>query len=632
MATSLPHARGSLSCDRCRIRKIKCIRSERGDCEGCIKTGQHCHSSSTKRSRPYYQTSKEQYELMTRIVHHFLPDIPLETNNLRQAVANLSKDDNARIGKQSQEIHADKGPPDSSSCPSPTRDGSACQNSPSSSLPSVRPVFDDRGTFVDAMAIMRFATGSSGAVFYQHIRQTLARSRGRLLQTQPTFRLDTFDSDPGPVIIPLHLPPRDLVDQAALKFFAEVNAGNGILDYVQFHNNIEQVYQNSTPVTQASLRIMHLVLALGQDSDEWFEKAAEYAPGTLREGSLQSIQALMLSTLFHLGRNHRNMAWIDTGCAVRIAQSLGLHLTPDTSSTNHTGAHSQIWWALHNMETFLSCMLGRPPGILEDHVSTSNHSGVQIQDPWTPQEYAAASVSLTQIICRLLRRLYGRQSDEDHDLAVKEILDRLQKWWDGLPVYLRPGRPTAPSYVRAITHLGLRYHHAIMLLTRPYLLLSVDNEASDDEQWKACVTKCENSNRESIVLLKEMARLGLLSQLSFSDAYYIIANGSILFLRCLKTPSDELVAEMKELQPLFSFTERNGVGQWGTKSYDALLEAIRVLNLHERAHTTVESPFSGSTLVDPLLEIDQLEQMVEGFWEASAFTDVGYVQLDDILL
>ncbi|KAM5353262.1 hypothetical protein ACJZ2D_016843 [Fusarium nematophilum] len=305
------------------------------------------------------------------------------------------------------------------------------------------------------------------------------------------------------------------------------------------------------------------------------------------------------------------MAWIDTGCAVRIAQSLGLHLrSPDT--TNHAGGHNQIWWALHNMETFLSCMLGRPPGILEDHVSASSHSGVQqIQDPWTPQEYAAASVSLTQIICRLLRRLYGRQSDEDHDLAVKEILDRLQKWWDGLPVYLRPGRPTAPS---------------------PYLLLSVDNEASGDEQWQACVTKCENSNRESIVLLKEMARLGLLSLLSFSDAYYIIANGAILFLRCLKTPSDELVAEMKELQPLFSFTERNGVGQWGTKSYDALLEAIRVLSVHERALMTTESPFPGSTPVDPLLQIDQLEQMAEGFWEASAFTDVGYIQLDDVLL
>ncbi|KAM5353263.1 hypothetical protein ACJZ2D_016844 [Fusarium nematophilum] len=254
---------------------------------------------------------------MTRIVHHFLPDIPLETDNLRQAVANLSKDDNAQIGKQSQKIHADKGPTESPSCPSPIRDGSLSQNSQSSSLPSVRPVFDDGGTFVDAMAVVRehalflalkvrqtiltlilnpgFAAGSSGAVFYQHIRQTLARSRGRLLQTQPTFRLDTFDADPGPVIIPLHLPPRDLVDQAALKFFAEVNAGNGILDYVQFHNNIEQVYQNSPLVTQASLRIMHLVLALGQDSDEWFEEAAKYAPGTLREGSLQSIQALMLS-------------------------------------------------------------------------------------------------------------------------------------------------------------------------------------------------------------------------------------------------------------------------------------------------------------------------------------------------
>lgn len=44
--------------------------------------------------RPYYHTSKERFDLMCRIVYHFLPGAQLDTESLRQAVTQL---DNRRL-------------------------------------------------------------------------------------------------------------------------------------------------------------------------------------------------------------------------------------------------------------------------------------------------------------------------------------------------------------------------------------------------------------------------------------------------------------------------------------------------------------------------------------------------------
>lgn len=46
--------------------------------------------SHTQARRPYYQTSKEEFELMTAVVRHFLPDVTMEKEALREAVAGFS--------------------------------------------------------------------------------------------------------------------------------------------------------------------------------------------------------------------------------------------------------------------------------------------------------------------------------------------------------------------------------------------------------------------------------------------------------------------------------------------------------------------------------------------------------------
>lgn len=103
----LPLPRAERSCDACRDSKVrvsaclssialffadnhKCIRSRAGQCSRCYQLSSECTFSRTRRSRPYYQTSKEQYELMTTALRHFVPGISFQIPELRNVVSQLS--------------------------------------------------------------------------------------------------------------------------------------------------------------------------------------------------------------------------------------------------------------------------------------------------------------------------------------------------------------------------------------------------------------------------------------------------------------------------------------------------------------------------------------------------------------
>ena len=47
-------------------------------------------TSNIRSGRPYYQSSKEQYDLLTSVVRHFLPNASLDKESLRKIVAQLS--------------------------------------------------------------------------------------------------------------------------------------------------------------------------------------------------------------------------------------------------------------------------------------------------------------------------------------------------------------------------------------------------------------------------------------------------------------------------------------------------------------------------------------------------------------
>ena len=103
--TMPPHAppktgskrRAPMSCDRCKSRKTKCVDPVPGPCQFCASIGAACHlDPSRRRQRPYYHVSEEEFRYMTKALEHFLPNVELNLNTLRDVVQSFEQPDSGK--------------------------------------------------------------------------------------------------------------------------------------------------------------------------------------------------------------------------------------------------------------------------------------------------------------------------------------------------------------------------------------------------------------------------------------------------------------------------------------------------------------------------------------------------------
>ncbi|KJR80269.1 aldehyde dehydrogenase [Sporothrix schenckii 1099-18] len=82
--------RAPMSCDRCKSRKTKCVDPVPGPCQFCASISAVCHlDPSRRRQRPYYHVSEEEFRYMTKALEHFLPNVDLNLQSLREVVQAL---------------------------------------------------------------------------------------------------------------------------------------------------------------------------------------------------------------------------------------------------------------------------------------------------------------------------------------------------------------------------------------------------------------------------------------------------------------------------------------------------------------------------------------------------------------
>lgn len=92
---------------------------------------------------------------------------------------------------------------------------------------------------------------------------------------------------------PDYLPNRKALDQAAVRFFSEINSVIYILDQDRFHLWLDDVY-GGNGVRASVLVILYLVMALCGDEDPSFHIARSYMDDVIEESSLESVRAIML--------------------------------------------------------------------------------------------------------------------------------------------------------------------------------------------------------------------------------------------------------------------------------------------------------------------------------------------------
>lgn len=585
------------SCDACRNGKVRCIRDQPGPCQRCRQAAHECIVNRARRSRPFYQTSKEKYELMTTALRHFVPDISFETDDLRNVVSQLST-------KQSVPLADNVSP--STSTRQTSNDPSTLQSdyriplqhghskSHSSLDPTLsnqpqvtaRPIItpSPSGSHVsgldteinEAVTIPSFYDTKSFVVFLLQAKSSFGCTQRGLHSNEhniePNVLHSIQDQSNVPVNFPddVFLPLQSQVDVDAAVFYAEINSVIYILPSEGLQDCVDRLLRRSERCSNAHIAIVYAIMSLRVESPSVFGLACQYLLPATEEVSIATVEALMLMTLCYLNRSQNNLAWVQLGTAIRIAQALGLHT--DTKLWQHESRsilehRRRLWWSLYDLDIWLSYYLGRPHSIDETVCSVAVPSDSDLtQVPYNPPGYSGLNVHLSRVLARFTAslRLWKTKREQSRN-EIRSYITELETWWNGLPAYFKTNMSSPPSYVRALSYLHLRYLHVVMILTRSYLL--PDDRGANDAVIENDLTRtCEAANESSLALLHEMRQKGLISRANFQDSHHILATGIVLVVRNLLCPCETHMSELINMYPLYILTYHITIGRAGTEA------------------------------------------------------------------
>lgn len=192
-------------------------------------------------------------------------------------------------------------------------------------------------------------------------------------------------------------------------------------------------------------------------------------------------------------------------------------------------------------------------------------------NPYTPPGYSVSAATLTIIVDSILLRLYSQASIPcSADSVVRQMLMELDSWLGDLLPHLKLSAPIAPTHLRAVSYLHMRYNQCVILLTRPYLLESDDRSC--------CFTaECETANGRSLTILKALHKNGLLSKINHLDWMHVLSSGMILLLRAIRWPTAMMLEELEGYVPILQTTRQLRIGRLAIDYMMFYIENLRAL-------------------------------------------------------
>jgi hypothetical protein len=173
-----------------------------------------------------------------------------------------------------------------------------------------------------------------------------------------------------------------------------------------------------------------------------------------------------------------------------------------------------------------------------------------------------------------------------------ELIQKVATWNNELPDHLRPNSAFPSSFARATLYLNLKYNYALMLIGRPYMVHSILCSNRHDAFFESRAETCKAANRESIEILMEFYRRGLLSTSLWLDTYFILATAIVLFLRAVETPS--VKNELKSFLPVLKMCDQSQIGKYAAESFEKFLHNLEK-GITERPTLNVADPFPQSS-------------------------------------
>ncbi|KAJ5093357.1 hypothetical protein N7456_009218 [Penicillium angulare] len=537
----------SSACQTCRSRKVKC-NGARPVCDVCIKreeTATTCvyDRGEYKIAVQEAQASSARSELAAAQMQPFgtLQQTPSDTptptpepNKIMNGSANRPWELNK---KPNQTVESSVGPSAESLAPGMDDSRFSSWNSPFSP-----PSYGKNLEGADSM------TGIVGepSESHQFFGNSSAGSFMRQMQYAVDIKLGVNDpnasSVTGPSVtqsssskrpsIEYVLPPRKTGDELVNGYWELVYPLYPFLDRTSFMVAYDSIWMGSDTAEDESILLctVNVMFALGaqvsgiikpeergERAHVYFNRANSLIDTNLWEdGSVALVSCLLLMGIYLQSTNSPQKCWIVTGHAIRMAQSLGLHLPEYSASAGNQRTKEvarRIWHGCVLMDRVLAMTYGRPamiptwlstrvplPNMIDDEFldTQSEECFTRPDDRPCLMEFYVSQLQLHEIMNNILLKLYmvhdGRQHPIDIITTFK-LDEKLINWSDGLSNWLQFDIPLDDSDSlrhRLAILINISFFHARILLLRPilaqYCLLHAHNSTKLSKSLASIMT------------------------------------------------------------------------------------------------------------------------------------------------
>ncbi|KAF5026950.1 hypothetical protein F66182_980 [Fusarium sp. NRRL 66182] len=310
-----------------------------------------------------------------------------------------------------------------------------------------------------------------------------------------------------------------------------------------------------------------------------------------------TVEATALLGLFWASIDNEGLGFMYIGMATRMAMNLGLHLdctqfaAKGVIPKEEVEARNVAFWGIYVLDKLYCLGMGRPASIKEYNITTAKP---EIQDlpiallpeqqaisqPWPTShitENAMKTCEILIISSEVIDQLYAQRSSwttrEREDRVMKTHL-RLVTLFEQLPKSLKISESSlqpAPPYVY---QLHLQYHHAIILLHRPFFkVLSRSRDSVDfDPEGKDIHSRSCKTSAAKISKIIRLYRSNYTSQCMPISAVHPTLTAAIIHLLDLKmNQSNDSNEEIRCLRTCIkALYEMNTNWDWANRSIRAI--------------------------------------------------------------
>ncbi|KAL4963825.1 Zn(II)2Cys6 transcription factor [Aspergillus stella-maris] len=564
----------SISCDRCRRRKIKCDRQN--PCSKCQKAGVTCATriigEKQRPARKGYVQALESQVIALRGFIRRLQDTsdPMERDELLKRFESPSPFE--EIPRQDQQ------------CPNQAGEG------------------DEEGGLGSFPALARFRTGKLkrlcnrnavqiyGGTSFFHIPLAEEKFMAASSVSEP-LSLSAIRGASCEQARFLYTPQSNTTRKLMGVFFREQYKYNLCVyrEYFlsDYHSGREGRYY-SEPLLYAICAMG--ALAAGDDADiqgtheriimsrSFSDQAQSLICASFESQNpvmtMTTLQALLLLAQVEIGYGRSSKGWLLSGMAFRLAHEMGLHLDPknwDDTGAGEESEHSvdrdqeilrRVYWATFTVDTQLSLYFGRPPALFPEKSDVSKVVRIPYPSCWETmlETYITGTsdsktvstesldyhedgivfvgsfiyrVELYKILHTMITEVFeNRRVKQDDALLVhktQSLHSSLEKWASDLPRKLHWSQWSKSDVPACVLHLHMLYHTSMIILHRlPRPLLETETISSSSSED---VRICYDSLNSIIKLLKTFSRLYPLSSLPLDTVYILSAAAGAIFMK-----------------------------------------------------------------------------------------------------